>query len=514
VNSPSGHPVRTPDGSGRLPGVRNRVRLRRTLTVLVSVFFACAAHAHGAARLQKIGDFDAPVYVAAAPGDYSRIYVAEREGRIRVVRSGAVLPGAFADLTGVVDTAGERGLLSIAFPPDFQSSRLLYAYYADADGDIHVDELRAPSGDRADPGYRRVTVEIATSSGNHKGGTAAFGPDGYLYLAPGDGTDSGNAQSGSSLLGKVLRIAPRRGGGYAIPSSNPGGSPIWARGLRNPFRLSFDRVTGDLVIGDVGASTVEEINFAPASANRGRGWNYGWPTCEGSYITGSTSDPCPVGERPVLDKFQPDWTTINAGVVVRDPSLPSLFGRFVYGDTASGRLYSARLRRPRASDDRSLGFALEGVAGIGEDAAGCVYAASLNGGVYRFVENSTAIPCPRLAAFADRVPPRLRVQVPGRQRVRKRRGAIGYARCSETCRVAMSGRLSIGGRSYRLRKTTRRAAANRRIRLRVRLTRRASRALRRALRRRRRARVHVALRARDGSGNRSRLVTRRVRVRR
>ena len=227
---------------------------------------------------------------------------------------GAVLPGAFADLTGVVDTAGERGLLSIAFPPDFQSSRLLYAYYADGDGDIHVDELRAPSGDRADPGYRRVTVEIPTSSGNHKGGTAAFGPDGYLYLAPGDGTDSGNAQSGSSLLGKVLRIAPRRGGGYAIPSSNPGASPIWARGLRNPFRLSFDRVTGDLVIGDVGASTVEEINFAPASANRGRGWNYGWPTCEGATSPAAPATParsesarCWTSSSPTGPRSTPAW---------------------------------------------------------------------------------------------------------------------------------------------------------------------------------------------------------------
>ena len=182
----------------------------------------------------------------------------------------------------------------------------------------------------------------------------------------------------------------------------------------------------------------------------------------------------------MLDKSSPTGPRSTPAWWCATRRCPRSPGRFVYGDTASGRLYSARLRRPRASDDRSLGFALEGVAGIGEDAAGCVYAASLNGGVYRFVENSTAIPCPRPPAFADRVPPRLRVRVPGRQRVRKRRGAIGYARCSETCRVAMSGRLSIGRHSYRLRKTTRRAAS-RRIRLRVRLTRRGSRALRRAL---------------------------------
>jgi glucose/arabinose dehydrogenase len=480
----------------------------------IAAALALAAPASGALRLQKVADFDSPIFVTGAPDDYSRLYVAERDGTIRVVRNGVKLGTPFADLRSVVDTSGERGLLSIAFPPDFQSSRLVYAYYADADGDVHVDQLHAPSADRADPGYRRVTIEISTSSGNHKGGTAAFGPDGYLYLAPGDGTNGDEAQNLSSLLGKVLRIAPRRGGGYAVPSGNPYGNAVWARGLRNPFRFSFDRGTGDLVIGDVGAQTTEEIDFAPSSAGRGRGWNYGWPQCEGSYTQGSTSNPCPVGERPVIDKFQPDWTTINAGVVVRDPSLPSLHGRFLYADSASGMLYSARLRRPRAAEDRSLGFRLYGVVGIAEDAAGCVYGASLDGGVYRFVENNTVVPCPRPPPGADRVPPRLRVRVPRRQRVRRRRGAIGYARCSETCRVSMSGALRIGRRSYKLRKTTRRVRAHRRLRLRVRLTRRASRALRRALRRRRRARVRVAFRARDGARNRSVLIKRTVRVRR
>jgi hypothetical protein len=475
------------------------------------------APAEAAVHLQKVGDFDQPVYVAAAPGDYSRLYVVERPGRIRVVRNGVKLGTPFADISDLVDDSGERGLLSIAFPPDFGRSRLLYAYYTDNSGALHLDELRATSGDRADPSYRRETIApIDHPASNHNGGTAAFGPDGLLYLAPGDGADSSNAPNATSLLGKVLRIRPRPGGGHTIPAGNPFGNEVWSRGLRNPFRFSFDRLTGDLVIGDVGATTTEEIDFAPTSSQRGRGWNYGWPSCEGSFTQGSQSTPCPSGsERPVIDRFHPAWTTINAGVVVRDPSLPSLYGRFVYGDTYGGQLYSAVLRRPRAAGDRALSFQLDGVAGISEDAAGCVYAASIAGGVYRFVENSTAVPCPKPPAGAsDRVPPRLRVRVPKRQRVRKRRGAIGYARCSEACRVAMSGRLRIGRRSYKLRKTSKRASAHRRIKLRVRLTKRASRALRRALRRRRRATVSVALRARDGAGNRSRLVKRRLRVRR
>ena len=477
-----------------------------------------AAPAEAAVHLQKVGDFDQPVYVAAAPGDYSRIYVVERSGTIRVVRNGTKLATPFADLTDVVDESDERGLLSIAFPPNFQSSRLLYAYYTDNSGAIHLDELRAPSAERTDPNYLRQTIApIDHPATNHNGGTAAFGPDGLLYLATGDGTNSSNAPDTGSLLGKVLRIRPRPGGGHTIPSGNPFGNEVWSRGLRNPFRFSFDRLTGDLVIGDVGAATTEEIDFAPASLQRGRAWNYGWPACEGSYTQGSTSTPCPPGsEKPVIDQFQSNgWSTINAGVVVRDPSLPSLYGRFVYGDTYGGQLHSAVLRRPRAGDDRALSFSLDGVAGIGEDAAGCVYAASIAGGVYRFVENSAAVPCPKPPpGGSDRVPPRLRVRVPKRQRVRQRRGAIAYARCSEAGRISMSGRMRIGRRSYKLRKTTKRVAAHRRLKLRVRLTRRASRALRRALRRRRRVRVSVALRARDRAGNRSALLKRRLRVRR
>ncbi len=488
-------------------------------TLAVLVVLALAAPAQGAVRLQKVADFDAPVYVTHAPGDYSRLYVVEKAGTIRVVRNGAKLGPAFADLSSLVDDASERGLLSIAFAPDFARSRLVYAYYTDNQGDIHVDELSAPGAEGTDPSYRRVTIEIPhTAAANHNGGTAAFGPDGMLYLAPGDGGSgqSGNAQNTGSLLGKVLRIQPIPGGGYRVPAGNPFGNAVWSYGLRNPFRFSIDRATGDLVIGDVGAGATEEIDFAPASTSRGRGWNYGWDPCEGSFAQGSTSTPCPLAGAvgPVLDRFQPDWTTINAGVVVRDRSLPSLFGRFMYGDTNGGQLHSAVLRRPRVTDDRREGISLAGVAGFGEDAAGCVYAASLNGGVHRFVETSTQVPCPASPASADRTAPRMRWRLPRRQRVRRNRGTIAYARCDERCTVSMSGRLRIGKRSYKLRTTRRSVGPNRRLKLRVRLTRRASRALRRALRQRRRARVGVGLRARDTAGNPTRLVRRTVRVRR
>jgi hypothetical protein len=220
----------------------------------------------------------------------------------------------------------------------------------------------------------------------------------------------------------------------------------------------------------------------------------------------------------VIDKFHSDgWFAIIGGVVVRDPSLPSLYGRYLYGDNAQPTLHLASLALPTAQD-RATSLHVPGLAGISEDSAGCVYASSVSSGeVFRIVENSSSVPCPKpppSSVPADRVPPRLKVRVPKRQRVRKRRGAIGYARCSETCRVSMSGTLRIGRRSYKLRKTTKPAQAHRRIKLRVKLTKRASRALRRALKRRRRAKVKIGLRARDRAGNRSVLFHRRVRVRR
>jgi glucose/arabinose dehydrogenase len=491
--------------------------MRRALLPVIACLVA-AAPAGAAVRLQKVGDFDAPLYVAAAPGDYGRLYVVERAGTIRVVRDGVKLATPFADLRASVSDDGERGLLSIAFAPDFATSRLLYAYFTDNEGDIRLDQLRAASGDLADPGYRRQTIEIPhPGASNHNGGTVRFGPDGYLWLATGDGAVGENASNTSSLLGKVLRIAARPAAdGHAVPAGNPFGNEVWSYGLRNPFRFSFDRLTGDLLIGDVGQSTTEEIDLARSSSGRGRGADFGWPDCEGSYQTGSTTSACTTGVLPIIDQFQNDgWTTINGGVVVRDPSLPSLYGRYLYGDTNSGMLHSAR---PDGTDDRPLGFSLPGVAGITEDAAGCVYGASLNGGVYRFVETSTAVPCrpaPGVTAPPpDRTPPSLRTWVKRRQRVLHNRGVIAYARSSERGTVALAGRLRIGRRSYWLRYTRRAAAAATRVRLKARLTRRARRGLRRALARHRRARVRVALRARDAAGNRSRLVRARVRARR
>ncbi|MGH2846031.1 MAG: PQQ-dependent sugar dehydrogenase, partial [Thermoleophilaceae bacterium] len=447
---------------------------------------AVPAAAQAQVRLQPVGDFASPVHVTGAPEDFERIYVVEQRGTIQVVRGGQA--EQFLDLRSSVLSpedaggGGEEGLLSMAFAPDFPQSRLLYVYFTDTDGNNRLEELRAPTGDAADPDSRRLVLLLEhPGRTNHNGGQLQFGPDGMLYLAPGDGgggNDPGdNAQDLGSLLGKVLRIDPRAAGPapYTIPADNPFvGTPgargeIWSYGLRNPFRFSFDRRTGDLIIGDVGQGTTEEIDFVPASQGAGRGVNFGWDPCEGSFQAGSEIAPCtlPGATGPVIDAFQDDgWRAIIGGYVVHDPSLPSLVGRYVFSDAAKGELWSARLAVPRAQEVGPVGLAIPGASSFGEDAAGCIYVTQLGGAVSRIVETDARVPCgpgfatgvpggPGGQAAADTLAPRLRVRVKRRQRVLRLRGAVVYARCSERCSVAAGGRLRIGRRVYRMRRLVR-----------------------------------------------------------
>jgi hypothetical protein len=506
------------------------------LLAAIALVLAAAMPATAQLRLQGVGTFSRPVHVTGAPGDLERLYVVEQRGTVQVVRGGAATQ--FLDLRDIVRSpedaggGGEEGLLSIAFPANFQQSRLFYVYFTDSGGTNRVEELRAPTPDIADPSSRRLVMELQfTAATNHNGGQLQFGPDGLLYLAPGDGGagESANAQDLNSLLGKVLRIDPRPSGslGYTIPADNPFvGNPgardeIWASGLRNPFRFSFDRLTGDLTIGDVGEGTTEEIDFVPASQGAGRGVNFGWAPCEGSFMTGSKTAPCALAGAtgPVIDAFADDgWHAIIAGYVVRDPSVPSLLGRFVFSDTVKSELWSARLATPRAEDIRLAGIAIPQASSFGEDAAGCVYVTQLGGAVSRIVENDARVPCGPPAAAPAPVdpPPTLRARVKRRQRVLRLRGAVAYARCSEPCSVTAGGRLRIGRASYRMRRLGRAAQAGGRVRLKVRLTKPGRRALRRYARRGRlrRASVRLNLRAADAAGQSSPILRRTVRVRR
>ena len=358
---------------------------------------AATATARGV-KLKRVGSFDAPVFVTAPPGDRTRQLVVEQGGRIMVLRDGRKLGTPFLDLREQVTTGSEQGLLSLAFAPDYADSGLFYVYFTDTDGDQRIVEFRRRDADRGDPGSARLVLRMEDPESNHNGGLLLFGPDGLLYVGTGDGGGGGdqhgargNAQNLGSLLGKLLRIDPRASGGraYSIPARNPfvgragARGEIYAYGLRNPWRFSFDRKRGDLSIGDVGQNAFEEIDFVRRGA--GRGANFGWRPYEGRsrYADGESA---PGHVKPVIVRSHSDgFCSVTGGVVVRDTRLRGLRGRYVWGDFCEGRIESARLSRGRARGVRQTSLKVDGLSSFGEDAQGRVYVTSLGGPVYRIV---------------------------------------------------------------------------------------------------------------------------------
>ena len=347
----------------------------------------------GGVRLSRIGTFDQPTYVTAPPGDQTRLFVTEQPGRIRVLVNRRLRSRPFLDLRRDASCCGERGLLSMAFARDYAESGRFYVYFTGNDGDIRVQQFRRSEADpdRADAGSRREVIRIEHSRyPNHNGGQLQTGPDGMLYIGTGDGGGGGdplrNGQKLGSLLGKLLRISPRAGGGYDIPEDNPfrgrsgARGEVWSYGLRNPYRFSFDRSGGALTIGDVGQNEFDEID---RPANGGRGANFGWSVFEANARFRSGSAPGHV--RPVLVKRlrQNGNCAAIGGYVVRDSSLAGLAGRYLHADNCNPTIYSARISTKGASGNRSTGLRLSALSSFGEDARGRVYVTSLNGGVYR-----------------------------------------------------------------------------------------------------------------------------------
>jgi glucose/arabinose dehydrogenase len=355
------------------------------------------AQAKRGIRLVEVGNFDEPVYVTSPPGDRRRLFVVEQGGRVMVIRGGRTLSRPFLDIRSLVQAGGEQGLLSLAFAPDYASSGRFYVYYTDRGGQQRVVEYRRASADRANAGSARLVLQMADPEPNHNGGLLVFGPDGLLYIGTGDGGGAndqhgarGNAQDLSSLLGKILRIDPRASGGnpYRVPTSNPfagragAQAEIYAWGLRNPWRFSFDRRTGDLSIGDVGQDAVEEINFL--RRGRAKGANFGWRPLEGDNRI--TDEPAPNAIAPVITHTHDEgFCSITGGYVVRDAGVPSLNGRYVYADICEGRIRAARLRAGRRTRGRTLDLPeVSQPSSFGQDARGRVYVTSLEGPVYRF----------------------------------------------------------------------------------------------------------------------------------
>jgi glucose/arabinose dehydrogenase len=348
----------------------------------------------GEVRLEKIGDFDEPDYVTQPPGSED-LYVVEREGTVRIVRGGEVVSTPALDISDQVGSEGEeQGLLSIAFAPDFQSSRLVYAYYTGNDEDQHVVGYSVAGDGSFDRNSERELLHMDDFASNHNGGLLLFGPDRQLYIGTGDGgiadDPERNGQKLDTLLGKILRIDPRPSGGRPYTVSSPGPLGQGARpeicdyGLRNPWRFSFDRETADLLIGDVGQNAQEEIDYVPAERICGN--NFGWSAFEGTDRFNQDQE-APDAVAPILTyELGNGNCAVTGGYVVRDPELPSLNGRYIYGDFCAGALRSFKPAIPQARDDRSLGLDVPSLSSFGEDNAGHLYAVSLDGPVYRLVQ--------------------------------------------------------------------------------------------------------------------------------
>lgn len=331
--------------------------------------------------------FVQPVHIGHAGDGSGRLFVVERQGVIRIVRNGAVLPAPFLDIRALVRaTGGEQGLLSVAFPPAFAARRHFYVYYTGQSGIGDTVLARYQVGadpDLADPASGATLLGVSQPFANHNGGQLAFGPDGLLYVGLGDGGSAGdpqgNAQNPASLLGKLLRLEVETGVvPYGIPAGNPFGNEIWALGLRNPWRFSFDRGSGDLYIGDVGQGAFEEVNVQPAAGAGGE--NYGWDVMEGLHCFGAATCNQTGLTLPVAEYAHDGGNcSVTGGFVYRGAQYPALRGIYLYGDFCSGRIWGLRRSGTGWQNQLLLDSTLQ-IASFGEDEAGNLYVADLNSG--------------------------------------------------------------------------------------------------------------------------------------
>lgn len=337
--------------------------------------------------LKQIGKFASPVYVTGAPGYPKLLFVVEQEGRVQVLHDGHKLARPFLDIHNLISSGGERGLLSIAFPPDYKRSGRFYVYETDPQGNIRIDEFKRRSATRAARNSRRAIVQIPHPvNSNHNGGQLQFLGD-FLYFGTGDGGSGGdppnNAQDPHSPLGKLLWIDPRQAD--AKPT-------IYSTGLRNPFRFSFDRVTDPghprLVIGDVGQNRFEEVDYTTVAAAQGA--NFGWDAFEGfaPYEDENSGTDDPGGTVKPIFAYPHERggsCAIVGGYVVADKHLPALYKRYVYADLCEGELRSLVPDLGGASHDHKLGLSVSEPSSFGEDERHRVYVCSIDGPVYRLV---------------------------------------------------------------------------------------------------------------------------------
>lgn len=434
--------------------MRNGLSLRRRLdglgwlAAVIVVIAAASAHETRAITVERVAaGLASPLFLTAPPEDPDRVFIVERGGRIRILRlAGDTLePQPFLDLGGL-DTSGELGLLGLAFHPDYAQNGYFYVYIAldDPDPNFKSQLLRfqvSADPDVANPASELQILEFAQPQNNHNGGWIGFGPDGFLYIASGDGgagdddgpghtAEIGNAQDlTNNLLGKILRLdvdgddfPGDQGRNYTIPADNPfslpvGDPEIWAYGLRNPFRASFDRATGDLYIGDVGQGRCEEIDLQPATSTGGE--NYGWRLREGTIATPNVGGPKPAGAIDPIFAYPHSQSdsgcllpaagftgiSVTGGQVYRGP-VTSLVGRYFFADFGTGALWSFRFDGSVPGDFDGTNYfdltnhatdpeftpdegSIGSVAALGEDAEGNLYVVDLGGEVFRVPEPSS-----------------------------------------------------------------------------------------------------------------------------
>jgi hypothetical protein len=390
------------------PRATRATRALFAAALLLFATSACAApaadtwsRAEGLRATPVLRGLRAPVFVTAPPGD-PRLFVVEQPGRIRVVRDGKLLERPFLDLTDRVGYGGERGLLGLAFHPLYARNGFFFVNYTDKNGDTQIVRFKAGAiSDVADRGSASTVLSVEQPYANHNGGMIAFAPDGKLWVGMGDGGSGGdpqgNGQNPATLLGKILRLdvdqAP-----YVIPSDNPFANrsgargEIWAMGVRNPWRFSFDRGAPLVYVADVGQNAWEEVNVAPVT---GAGLDYGWNRREGLHAF-RASPPRPNTLDPIEEYAHSEGCSVTGGYVYRGRAMPQLAGTYFFADYCRGWVRSFRWANGRVSERREWKLGpLGSITSFGEDAAGELYVTSDDGSVYRLEAVPPAAPATR-----------------------------------------------------------------------------------------------------------------------
>lgn len=375
--------------------------LRICLLLILLLIFGCSNDEQSTSTTSGLGGsipgihyqliasgFDQPLFITHAGDGSNRIFVVEKGGRIKIIQDGVVLSAPFLDLSSLVSSGGEQGLLGLAFPPDYAARKVFYVNYTDkiGVGNTVVARYSLTGPNTADPTSAFRLLTITQPFSNHNGGQLLFGPDGLLYIGTGDGGGSGdpfnNAQNTSSLLGKILRInvLTDESSGYDIPAGNPFNNEVWAWGLRNPWRFSYDRATGDLYIGDVGQNEIEEINFLPSGQSAG---NYGWKIMEGSQCFGSSICNRDNLILPIAEYNHAEGDcSVTGGHVYRGAEFPNLQGVYFYADFCSGKI---RALKNSIGGQVVLDTPFQ-ISSFGEDENGNLYISDIkSGSIYKVV---------------------------------------------------------------------------------------------------------------------------------